>query len=234
MLEFSLGVPVFKTLNQDFFKKWNPEMAYVLGFFVADGCMMKNKRGAHFIEFQITDRDLLISIKQAFNASHKISFRVGNERHRTRYRLQIGSKELFSDLFNLGVTPRKSKTIKLPSIPEEFFSHFLRGYFDGDGCVSLTKYWRKNRQCWYWAFTTRFTSGSKIFLRQLWQYLKKYISGGYLQDKSGSGYDLVFSRKDGLALFRLMYNNINLSSDLYLKRKYNKFIRAFKILKLGT
>jgi hypothetical protein len=42
-------MPIHKKVNQDFFKKWSPEMAYILGFFTADGSMAKNKRGAHFI-----------------------------------------------------------------------------------------------------------------------------------------------------------------------------------------
>jgi len=44
-------MPIYKTKNENFFKKWTPEMAYVLGFFAADGSMVKNKRGACFIEF---------------------------------------------------------------------------------------------------------------------------------------------------------------------------------------
>lgn len=48
-----------KTLNQDFFKEWNPTMAYVLGFFAADGNMIRTKRGGHFISFHITDKIVL-------------------------------------------------------------------------------------------------------------------------------------------------------------------------------
>jgi hypothetical protein len=46
---------IYRAKNENFFKKWSPEMAYVLGFFTADGNMLKNKRGAHFIEFNTTD-----------------------------------------------------------------------------------------------------------------------------------------------------------------------------------
>ena len=33
-------MPISKTLNQDFFKTWSPEMAYVLGFFAAVAIFM--------------------------------------------------------------------------------------------------------------------------------------------------------------------------------------------------
>jgi hypothetical protein len=42
-------MPIHKEINHDFFKLWTPGMAYVLGFFSADGSMIKNKRGACFI-----------------------------------------------------------------------------------------------------------------------------------------------------------------------------------------
>ena len=51
-------MPVYKQVNHQFFHKWNPTMAYVLGYFAADGCMIKNKRGAHYIEFTSIDKRL--------------------------------------------------------------------------------------------------------------------------------------------------------------------------------
>ncbi|PIP28260.1 MAG: hypothetical protein COX29_02045 [Candidatus Moranbacteria bacterium CG23_combo_of_CG06-09_8_20_14_all_35_22] len=68
-------MPIHKTKNENFFKKWSPEMAYVLGFFAADGCMIKNNRGAYFIEFQITDKDILLKIKKLLGSNHKITER---------------------------------------------------------------------------------------------------------------------------------------------------------------
>jgi len=41
-------------------------MAYVLGFFTADGSMIRNKRGTCFIELEITDKELLEKIKHIY------------------------------------------------------------------------------------------------------------------------------------------------------------------------
>jgi len=60
-------MPIFRTKNEDFFKKWSPEMAYVLGFFAADGNMLKNRRGAHFMEFTSTDKDIIVKIRKYTN-----------------------------------------------------------------------------------------------------------------------------------------------------------------------
>src|SRR3989344_557095 len=52
-------MPIYKMKNEDFFKRWSSEMAYVLGFFAADGSMIPHKNGGHYIEFTSTDRILL-------------------------------------------------------------------------------------------------------------------------------------------------------------------------------
>ncbi len=223
-------MPIRKDMNKGFFKKWSRDMAYVLGFFAADGNMLKNKRGAHFIEFQITDKDLLYAIRKTLSSNHKITTRNRGENYKKSYRLQIGSKEIFSCLKKLGMTPNKSNTIKFPKVPKLYLGNFIRGYFDGDGYVGVGKYWRKNRKRWEWQFSTAFISGSKLFLIGLKNALKKHISGGGLSKKKESGYELVFSKHDSLALFKLMYNNI--STEPFLKRKYKVFLKAFKILKL--
>lgn len=192
-------MPIFKRKNEDFFKKWTPEMAYVLGFFTADGNMIKNKRGACFIEFYGTDRDIIEKIKILLNSNHKIGVRHMekiNENWKTAYRLQIGSKIIFGDLLKLGLTPNKSLTLKIPTVPKEFFSHFVRGYFDGDGHVSASEYQKKDRKNKSRVIITGFTSGSKQFLEELKQALDKYkiIKGGTLF--CSQGYRLCFSAKN--------------------------------------
>lgn len=200
-------------------------MAYVLGFFAADGCMIKNNRGAHFIEFHIIDKDILVKIKNLLNSDNKISTRTGKTIWKTGYRLQIGSKEMFEDLLSLGMTPHKSKTIKLPQVPDKYFSHFIRGYFDGDGNVYIHK--RKDRKGRL-SLLSGFTCGSKVFLEKLFFKLRKIadIKGGTLYCKKDSYYCLYFSTQDSSGLYRFMYNK---SGDLLLSRKkeiFEKFIKT--------
>ena len=52
--------------------------------------------------------------------------------------LKINSTKLCKDLINLGVTERKSLVCKFPNIEEKLIPHFIRGYFDGDGNISMT------------------------------------------------------------------------------------------------
>ena len=224
-------MPIHKTLNQDFFKTWSPEMAYVLGFFAADGNMTLNKAGGCYIEFTSNDHELIQRVKALTKSSNKISSRIRNSKK--HYRIQIGSVELFNDLLKLGLTPNKSKTIRLPKIPSEFFSDFARGYFDGDGCAYLGQCWAKDRNKNRWVFNIRFTSGSRKFLGDFWEELRRFgISGGYLYDKRGSCYELVFSWLKGIDLCRIMYDNV--SSGMYLHRKYEVYQKALKVVYKGT
>jgi intein-encoded DNA endonuclease-like protein len=220
-------MPMHRTLNVNFFKKWTSEMAYVLGFFCADGSMIKNKRAAHFIEFGITDRNLLKMIREAFGSNHKIKIRRRNGS--ISYRLQVGSKEMFNDLLMLGLCPRKSKRISLPKMPKEYFSHFVRGYFDGDGHVVVSKYIRKDRgNRKFTTILSGFTSCSREFLRNLQNGLRQFahIVGGSLSCNDNY-YRLSFSVNDTLALYRFLYKNSD--NYFYLERKRRVFEEYFKL-----
>ena len=145
------------------------------------------------------------------------------------YRLQIGNSTILDRLQLLGIRQNKSLVIRLPkNIPRKLFGDFFRGYFDGDGCVYLGKTHPKDRKNPRWVFQCLLTSGSKAFLVDTQKYLKKIgvISGGFLRNKE-RGFDLNFSHRDNLALYKLMYNN---EHNLYLRRKYIKFRRAIRTL----
>ena len=191
------------TFNKEFFNKWTPEMAYVLGFLFADGYVFKNPRGSCFFCFCSTDREIIEKIKKVIGSNHTIGIKkkdLQNKHWKRLNTLQIGSKNVVKYLKKFGIVQNKSLIIKFPKVPKEFLGDFIRGYFDGDGSVNLGKYWPKDRRKFKWEFSARFTSGSKAFLLGLLSSLKNFVSGGYLNRKNG-GYDLVFSRHDSVALF---------------------------------
>lgn len=223
-------MPTHRSLNQNFFKTWTQEMAYVLGFFAADGSMVAHKNGGKYIEFHITDRCILERIASCTDSTHRITERpVRNENHKAIYRIQIGSKEWYADLGVLGFTQNKSKILCFPRVPPEFLGDFTRGCFDGDGCVHIAEYFSKEKKKMIWVFTSRFICGTPSFLVDLHNALKKRgIRGGYIHTKKGAC-ELVFSRHDSVALYRLMYHT-GLTAGLYLPRKHETFERAIRLL----
>lgn len=213
-------------VNEKFFQRWSPEMAYVLGYFAADGDMSINPQGSRYIAFISTDYNLLCKIQRVMDSKHHIGLRKSNSATwKNRYRFQIGSKKIFQDLIDLDLTPNKSKSLQFPKIPKEHLSHFIRGYFDGDGCVSFGFYKRPKRKNFTTYLLTRFTSGSKLFLKNLFNILIKNaeLKGGSLY-KGDRCFRLTYSTHDSLRLYKFMYSNV--TNRLYLKRKYSIFQKA--------
>jgi hypothetical protein len=213
-------VPILKKVNKSFFKKWTPEMAYVLGFFFADGSYDVNPRGSEYFSFQITDKQLLYRIRDVLESNHKIAVRSPRtENDNIQYRLQIGSKEMCKDLKKLGISQNKSTTAVFPEVPRKYVGAFIHGYFDGDGNVwsGLTHRKRKVQGV---TLLAAFTSCSKKFLVGLQnENCKHGIGNGSLfKLKNNNAFRLQYSAKDSIILFNLMYGK-SIQNGLVLQRK---------------
>lgn len=117
----------------DFFRVWTPEMAYVLGYWWADGYMRIKSHGAHEIEIASNDRDHLITIAQVIGGNYNL--RKVSEQSQC-YKIIFCSVEMYQDILAHGGTSRKSMTIGFPYVPRELLPHFVRGVVDGDGTLA--------------------------------------------------------------------------------------------------
>lgn len=200
-------------VNANFFSSWSPNMVYILGFIFSDGCLVEHKNGYHGLDITSKDVKLLRLIREQLKAEHKIG------KKERGYHIQIRNRIIYNDLINLGLTPRKSKIVKFPKIPRRYFSHFIRGLFDGDGSVMI---WREPRWRHTWQIRASFTSGSQSFLRDLKNHLHSFV--GLLRGEVSPvqrGYHLRYlSMPECTALYKFMYRN---NTNLYLKRKKDKF-----------
>jgi hypothetical protein len=142
--------------SADFFRVWSPQMAYVLGYWWADGCMRVKVHGAHEIEIASNDRDHLEHIAQIIGGNYylrKVSPQANT------WVISFCSIEMYRDIERLGGTPRKSRTIGFPDVPSELLPHFVRGVVDGDGTLS----WNGDRPI------LQIYSGSTEFMHRLTQ-----------------------------------------------------------------
>ena len=216
-------MPIYRRVNKEFFKKWTPEMFYILGFFAADGYITVNRRGGQFWCIQITDKKLLEQIKKTIDAEHKISIRLGTGNRSDLYRLQIGSIEMCNDLRKLGFNDNKTEHLSLPHVPAKYLSHFVRGYFDGDGNVWIG-YIHKERIKRLRTIRTIFTSCSGKFLAVLKQKLEEQgIKKGTIRKEKGSYSRLTYSMYGSLSLYDFMYNSFILKDSIFLQRKKSIF-----------
>lgn len=212
---------------ENFFDTWTPDMAYVLGYFAADGCMYRNKRGSCYIGFSSADSDLVEMVKKLMNTTNCIEeYQPHKKHHKRRYTIQIGSNNLYQRLLKIGFTPRKSLTIKFPDVPDRLMGHFVRGYFDGDGCVQFLKYHRQKKRFEY-VLTVRFTCGHREFLSTLRKRLSTVINlgQGSLHVHGFPAHVLAYSTKDARQLYNFMYPTDTVP---HLQRKKDIFQKAFK------
>lgn len=220
-------MPIHKEFDKGFFKRWSPELSYILGFLFADGNIIRTKRNTHFVSLYTVDKNIILSIRNLIKSNHKISSK--KSKTGVVYSIQIGSFELFNDLCLLGLTPNKAKRMKLPKLPKEYQKDFIRGYFDGDGCVwvGFTNAKRKKHTN---VMLSSFTSASHEFLYALSDTLKRFgLTGGSLfRAKNGNYSRLQYSTINTLKLYKIMYNE---SDKLFLLRKkliFEKFIELRK------
>ncbi|MFJ8235879.1 LAGLIDADG family homing endonuclease [Ureibacillus sp. NPDC094379] len=132
--EQSSGQPRKHKVNEDFFKVWTNEMAWVLGLFVTDGHMNKD---THSIYFSQKDERILQLIAKYLDADYVLA---STNTKKTTSTLIINSREMKYDLQKMGITANKSLTLPFPVIPNEFLPSFIRGVIDGDGWVQARGY----------------------------------------------------------------------------------------------
>lgn len=193
------------------------EQAYWLGFLYADGSLTykENFPTRYVVELSLqkNDKEHLEKFKLFMNSKRKIEFRE----RLNAFRIIISSKKTCSDLIKLGCTPKKSLTLTFPNekqLPKKLINHFIRGYFDGDGHISL----RKNTN----GLQTIQILGTKEFLESLVSIKKINCSLKKDLRHKGNTFYISLNVLDGTKLLKDMYQK----STIHLTRKYEKYLLA--------
>jgi hypothetical protein len=117
------------------FRAWSPPMAYVLGYWFADGNMYSQPScGGYSVSIGSKDYAHLELLRATVGLG-TLTRITGSD----VFKLVICRKALYDDLARLGGSERKSLTLTWPEIPAEYVPHFVRGYVDGDGCLSWNR-----------------------------------------------------------------------------------------------
>lgn len=192
-------------INQDYFKEWSSNMAYILGLWFADGCIYGGR--IFDITLHAKDKYILKQVAKELNYEGPICDYADKQAARINFSCVV----IYRDIIALGGKEHKSLDVQFPYIPKEYLPDFIRGYFDGNGCVMNIKGKRLN---------SAITCGSKLFLDELLKILKNEadIVGGSYDISSCS---LRFGNKDTIRLGQYMYKN---NPELFLLRKRQKFI----------
>jgi len=198
---------------------WSPDMAYVIGLITSDGCLSND--GRH-IDFTSKDVQLLNTFKDILGINVKIGYKISGYTGKVYTRVQFGDINFYRWLENIGLTPKKSKTISGLNIPDKYFFDFLRGLFDGDD--SFYSYW-DDRWPNSFVFYMSFVSASEDFI--IW--LREKLGGllyvkGAVQVARGL-WMLRFAKQESLKIINKMYYSNNIPC---LIRKRDKIKLALK------
>jgi intein-encoded DNA endonuclease-like protein len=194
------------SLNHDYFEKVDTEeKAYFLGFLFADGGVAEN---SNTISLNINDIEILNKFSKEIELTKDF---YKNPSHSKATTIYFSSFKMKNDLIKLGCTPRKSLTLKFPSldlVPEYLIRHFIRGYFDGDGHI----YVKKNIYQLGIMSSEYFCSELKLFFQKM-----GFIF--YWDTVSSKAFRIRCCSKQQIINLRdYLYND----ARIFLHRKYNK------------
>ena len=214
--------------NKDFFQIIDTEeKAYWLGFLYADGCINRIYRNEKLksmdLEIGLCREDeehlekFLKSIESNVEIKHK-TVKSNNKSYESS-RIVICCTKMCKDLSEKGCTPQKSLSLNFPSkeiVTYQLLRHFIRGYFDGDGCVSINS---NNIIQVNFVGTNEVLNGISNYL-----YDNNIIYRKPSIYKKGKAFEMYIYGADTIKqFFHFLYDN----SNIYLDRKYNKFYNFY-------
>lgn len=204
-----------------------PNKAYILGFLYADGY---NNDINHTIVLTLNekDKDTLEKIRKEIKCEkplyHISSVNKQDGKPRELESLILASKHMSETVKKWGLIPNKTFTLSFPNfLPDNLISHFIRGYFDGDGCAWVGANHNKDGKRMQVTIMSSMT-----FCRGL----KEYIDNKFniftslsvpTNHKPENGLFRIESKKGVKIFMEYIYKD----ADLYMERKYNKFQEFF-------
>ena len=201
------------------------EKAYWLGFIAADGWMSKTdatNSAAIGIELQYGDLTHLKKFNKSIDGNYKIVDRwrqcnlSDSDKKNHMCSIRIYSITMYNSLMQY-FSSEKTYSVRIPDLQKDLLRHFIRGFFDGDGCFCLS-----NK-----SFKIGFITASEDMKNDLENIISslniKVRTGEYISEFGTHMYRPDIDKKsDMLKFLDWMY----MDSNIYLDRKYKKYLKA--------
>jgi hypothetical protein len=223
-----------KKVNNEFFDEINnEEKAYLLGYFLADGCITRNNNyfpNSNSLRIGLSEIDKLVIewFKYFIAPDNKIvisNYQKGAKNRKPVHSLKWTSKYMSNILqTKYNILPRKTEhfNFKFPfdEIQKDFLFDFIRGFFDGDGVMSFSS----------GRLIFGFYSTSKEFLEDLGRIFEKEFNCKYVVDLTKPNNKIKLfclrfnkgSNSSKAELFTNIYQKFYKDKKFYLKRKKEK------------
>lgn len=194
-------------LHEDFFDVIDTEeKAYVIGFLLADGYVIEQKRDRSRtwgIALQTQDKYMLERFREMVGSDNKLCHQ------RNEYVFTVVSDHMVDMLAKYNIVPRKCKIVSFPynAIDKKLHRHVVRGLFDGDGCIC-------KKSCSF--------CGNEIMMHEIQNMLIEEIeiNRNKIYARENGVYSFAFSsKKDVTAFYHYLYDD----STIFLTRKRERF-----------
>lgn len=212
-------------IKQDYFSEINnEEKAYFLGLLFADGNVSVKfndiKLGLH-----PKDVDILNKFSKSIYGFEKVHKDIHHQDDGSTMEylyVVVSCKKMKQDLIKLGCGPQKTFNIEFPIniIDNSLLRHFIRGYFDGDGCLSISN---KSRP------VVDITSNEK-FMQGFLQYIHSVLVLPF--NKLGQRHKDTDTRNIQFAGFnnvKIFLDYIYDSATIFMQRKHNLYLDFLKL-----
>jgi len=162
-------------------------------------------------------KDFLVQLRQAIGDCGWIRSKSSGFKT-VGYDFCIKRKMFYEQLLALGLTPRKSLTLKPLKVLDERFQDFLRGVIDGDGNIRRWQHPTNGREQW----AVRIYGASEPFIRWLQVTVERlwHVQGFVYQQKpKNEHHHTLYTLKYGKLAARVILAKCYIQGSLALKRK---------------
>jgi len=205
--------------TEDYFETIDTEdKAYFFGFILADGCVRSIKSQKMTLKLK-KDNFSIIETFINFINYQGLPYYFGDY-----VQITLSGSKIIDDLNNLGITENKTMIVKYPIIPENLNRHFMRGVFDGDGCISIHHDKRDNSD----RGQVNICSGSINFINTYVDNLVNYtnVKRNNIRCPRGTYYVIDWG---GLTDVENIYNFFYKNATVFLERKKETFDKVITI-----
>lgn len=216
-----------KKYNENYFENIDSESkAYFLGLIYSDGCLIndsKNFRYKIVLKLHTKDKHILEEFINCVDGEMNVWV------HGQREMCEVGlsGKKIVTDLESIGLTKNKTFKLKYPEIKEGLERHFLRGYFDGDGCIRVNTDKRNNSK----RGDLRIVGASINFLEKMNKRMS-YLFGVNENKLYGpKNKEYKFVGWAGMTDIEKIYEGFYTDANLFLERKKVIFDSVVEIVK---
>lgn len=215
----------FKVNDNYFDKIDNEHKAYWLGLLLADGFLSNSGHATESfgISLSIKDKYILEEFVKDLESTYTVKEYIGKSKFENSCtdfayaKILIKSKQIFKRLIEYGFTVKKSYNGIVPEkhIPDDLKIHFIRGYFDGNGGLSIGSGSH--------LYTLDFT-GTKEIITWILKYFDKENLKLQERHPDRDNNNVSIKISGDKQIYSIM-SRIYKDATIYLTRKYDRYLK---------